>query len=237
MTIKKLSFKRRVGLIVLAILAVFVLWLVFFRPSPWDAYYQQKLHQPPRPLVVKAVEMNRAEWGRQPHAVDFGSGVGNETLFLLKMGFSVTAIDKESQAFKWLYRQVQGQPHYGYLKTIQSDFTKIDWRAITDTDFFLASFALPFCPPEEFPRVWREIDASIKPGGLFVGQFFDPNYKGFKESDRRHMTFLTQAEVLKLLEDYQIQYINRKRERGLSGGGASIEAEYYEVIARKKSKG
>ncbi|HEX6580981.1 MAG TPA: hypothetical protein VF195_08930 [Actinomycetota bacterium] len=39
-------------------------------------------------------------------------------------------------------------------------------------DLVLASFSLPFCPPEAFPDLWVRIRGSLRPDGRFAGELF-----------------------------------------------------------------
>ena len=213
---------------------VLVLVLIVHRFSTHEPADDLTINTPPKALLIKAVRMNGKTQRGVPHAIDFGVGQGNETMFLLENGFEVTAIDKENKRLSELQQHLVGKPYLNRLKTFSNDCENIDWQHISTTDFFLASFALPFCSPKNFQTTWQNIQSHIKPGGYFVGQFYDPSYQGLSWWQRKKMTFLTQKEVLSLFKGFNIKYLSRKREHHLKSGHSPIQAEYYEVIAQKK---
>ncbi|MEN8237200.1 MAG: methyltransferase domain-containing protein [Pseudomonadota bacterium] len=208
----------------------------YLKPNKWEAYYQNKLGNPPHAVVVKSVGLITK--GNAPlTAIDFGAGVGNEAVYLLGQGFRVIAIDSQPIAFKMMRSREDTKSYLGRLQTVESSFEAIDWKRLPQVDLFVASLALPFCKPEAFPEIFAETKSHIKPGGIFVGHFFDPSYQGFSEKDRQAMTFLNKDQVLDLFVEFEILHFNETKDAGKSGTGADIVSHIYEVIARKKGTG
>lgn len=102
-------------------------------------------------------------------AVDLGAGEGRDTLELLRRGWQVHAIEPIELGLTMLREQTPPE-HVARLLTQQSGFADARWPAMVD--LINASFALPFCPPEDFDELWTRIVASLRPGGRFAGQFF-----------------------------------------------------------------
>ena len=224
-------------LISIASLASYVAYRHFskspWQRSLWHQYAYLKLGKPPRNIVKKALQSIQGPG----IAIDFGSGVGNETLYLLKKGYTIIAIDAEKKALELMRSRDDIQPYLPHLTTLLSSFEKIDWLALPKVDLFVASFSLPFVKPEFFKEVWHHIVQQIKPGGYFVGHFFTPKYTGFKKAQRKAMTFLDKQQIDTLFDGFTIEYLNFEDKAGQSATGVPIEARYYEIIAQKNPKG
>ena len=57
----------------------------------WDEYYTKINNSKPSNLLKRFSEMN----AKRKTAIDLGCGSGKDTIFLLKNGYKVYAIDKE----------------------------------------------------------------------------------------------------------------------------------------------
>jgi len=71
----------------------------------WKEYYA-KIPLKPRPTLLRALEYFKDHPPSSKTAIDLGCGKGNDTLTLLKEGWSVYAIDKSAKAIELLEEQI-----------------------------------------------------------------------------------------------------------------------------------
>src|SRR5690606_20023189 len=158
-------------------------------PESWKSYYERTGSRPPRETLLFALDRFEAEHlpGDRRFAIDLGCGNGRDTIEMLRRGWRVLAIDAEQSAIDGLLARPDLPPD-PRLETLVSRFEDADWPA---ADLVNSSFALPFCPPDRFPELWRRIIASLRPGGRFSGQLF-----GDRDSwvGRQGITFLSRTQ-------------------------------------------
>jgi tellurite methyltransferase len=158
----------------------------------WEDFYKITKDRPPWPLLVQAVSL----LSQRKDALDLGCGAGRDTRFLLKQGFTVTAVDNDLHAIALMTNLPQN-----HLRVVHSSFEAFEFETY---DLVNAHFALPFIPKEHFHHVFVRIKQALHADGLFVGQFFGVNDEW--NTPENQMTFLTseQAEAelkgLRLLE-------------------------------------
>ncbi|HFS6879507.1 TPA: class I SAM-dependent methyltransferase [Legionella pneumophila] len=212
-----------------AILLVFIgLWI--FRPNPWNHYFHKKINDPPRDFIVKGLQ-NIPSPSSAEVGIDLGAGVGHETYLLLQKGYNVIAIDNQKAAFDIMLKRPQIIPYKDRLTTYEASFENIDFQKLPSADIVIASFALPFCKPDQFNQFWHKVSHQIKPGGYFIGNTFDPGFTAFKGSARRSMTFHTKAETMNLFKDFNILKFKEVKKPAVQ---KELFDHYYEVIAIKK---
>ncbi len=82
-------------------------------------------------------------------------------------------------------------------------------------DLINAQYSLPFMPKKNFFEVWPKIVEALKPGGIFVGQFFGVD----DEWNKQNMTFLNSAEVEDLIEGFKkVEFKEEKIRKKLASG-------------------
>jgi SAM-dependent methyltransferase len=192
----------------------------------WPRYYAATADRPPRVTLVHALERFEAEpLARRRLAVDLGCGIGQDTRELLRRGWRVLAIDSEPLAIEQLRQRRLAHPRL--LHTCVATFDAAWWPA---ADLVNASNALPFCPPQVFPAVWRRIVASLRVGGRFAGQFFGTRDSWAGQPD---LTFHTRGQVLDLLADFEIELLQEREHEGSTLAGRSKHWHAFDVVARK----
>jgi hypothetical protein len=175
----------------------------------------------PRPTLVDAA----ARFASPGVAVDLAAGTGRDTLELLRRGWRVIAIDGESEATGRILELAGAAA--GRLETKTERYEASSWPAC---DLLNASFALPFCPPREFPSVWRRIVDSIVPGGRFAGQFFGPR----DEWARTGLLVHSRREVEHLLGPFEIEDLEEVEAEGPTTIGKTKHWHVFHVVARKR---
>lgn len=225
--------KQHLYLIIASIVAfIFIcfIFLIWIKPVPWEVYFNKTLNNPPRPFIVKMLD-NLPLPVKGAVAFDLGSGVGNETIALLKKGFNVIAIDSHSTAFKMMMNRPEIKKNKNRLTTIMSSFEKLKTKKLPKADLVVACFSLTFCPPDQFKQFWENIVSHIKPGGYFMGNTFSECIRTFGHKQRKNMTFHTYEETMTLFKDFNIIRLEEVRREANDNG--KLE-HYYIIIAQKK---
>lgn len=165
--------------------------------------------------------------GRTGRALDLGCGAGRDTKFLLEERFYVVAVDKSEKALE-------------YLKELPQEHLEIKLSSFEDFDFeegkydlVNAQFSLPFTDRDIFPEVFRKMKASIKPGGMFVGQLFGVNDDWHKSPTTR-TTFHTVEEARALFGDMEILKFIEKDYDGTIADGTPKHWHTFHILARRK---
>lgn len=133
-------------------------------------------------------------------AYDLGCGAGNESIYLIKNGWKVFAVDKETEVIKDRCNELTKQEQVN-LTIAEEDFKNLNFEQ--DVDFILSLFSLPWCDKKTFYDVWSKIENSLKIGGRICITLFGIN----DEFTKLHpnMTFFSREDVSSLLENFEIE--------------------------------
>jgi tellurite methyltransferase len=194
----------------------------------WAGFYRWTLGRPPRELLLRALD--HIDWEgkvrRKRTAIDVGCGAGNDSLELLRRGWKVRAIDRESAALELLSRRVP--PRRRSALSLQS--SSMEELVLPAADLIYASFSLPFCAPEAFPRLWATLRKSLVPGGHFAGQLFGDHDEW---AGKRPMTFHTLRQVHALTRGFRVELLRETVEEGRSFEGPK-HWHYFDLILEKR---
>lgn len=186
----------------------------------WGEYYNNTNHQPPKPLLVKAITCVK----NKDKVIDIGGGGLIDAKYLIEQGFDVTVIDKsplvEDQA-----KEIPSDK----LHVFNTSFEEFNFKE-KEYDLASAMFALPFINSNHFNRVFKDIKNSIKDGGIFTGHFFGNNDSW---NDDTKMTFHTKEQVQELLSDMEVISFFEKEHDGVTAKGDPKHWHIFYVIARK----
>lgn len=188
------------------------------------AYYDATAGRPPRRTLLAALERFGAFAGS---AVDLGCGDGRDTVELLCRGWSVRAIDAEADAITRL-RGRADLPAGARLETHVARFEAAAWPAC---DLVNASFALPLCPPESFPALWRKITASLHAGGRFAGQLYGPRDDW---AGRDGVTHHDRAAIELLLADLETELCEEEESDVMTPRGKAKHWHIFHIVARRR---
>ncbi|WP_394561149.1 class I SAM-dependent methyltransferase [Aquipseudomonas alcaligenes] len=177
---------------------------------------------PPHPTLQKALR----HWHDAPaQALDLGCGMGRDSLELLRRGWQVQAIDNRQDALDGLLQQTDAVQRER-LQTLCGDFQTLPLPA---AELINASFALPFCPPEHFPALWRGIEQALRPKGLFAGHFF-----GIRDQwQARNLTLHTCEALQALLVDWELLQFEEHEWDGKTATGHKKHWHLFAVVARR----
>ena len=188
--------------------------------NTWTRYYEAAGTEP-RPTLLQAASL----FELPGVAVDLGCGAGRDAIALLERGWTVHAIDGEHEAIERLRAST---PVTDRLHVQVASFDDASWPLC---ELVNSSFALPFCPPDAFPRMWARIVSSIRPEGRFAGQLFGER-DGWAADDG--MTFHTRDEAEHLLADFELERFDEHEEDGKTAVGSSKHWHVFHVVARKR---
>ena len=196
------------------------------RRENWGDYYRVTSGRPPRELLRQTLLRFPRSDGSPRLAIDLGCGAGIETMALLEQGWHVLAIDQQQEATAGLVARA-GSNFEGRLTTQTASFENVQ---LPPADLIWAALSLPFCPPEHFPRLWKKITESLRPGGRFAGDFFGVRHVWAGD---KSMTFHTAEQVRALCAPLRIEYF-------IAGEGERMTALHgmqpwhaYSVVAKK----
>lgn len=174
--------------------------LISHLPADWDDYYKGTIGivDPRKTLLI-----SESLFTSSGLAVDLGAGTGRDTLYLLRKGWNVIAMDAESQALEIISNRAENEG----LTHLELMLTPFNEMVLPENiDLINASFSLPFCNPQDFPECWEKIDQSLAVGGRFSGQFFGDRDEW--NTNQSTMTFMTEEQIFNLFRDhYEIEYL------------------------------
>lgn len=156
-------------------------------------------------------------------AIDLGCGSGNETVYMIKNGIKVLAIDRQLNQDFILNRLSDSEKQLISFK--ESSFED---GALPKTKLLTAFFSIPFCNPNNFDELWTKIYNSIEDNGYFVGQLFgDRDAWNVVESINtfsidKVKEYLRNYNIIKLEE---IEYVRESDNK---------KWHFYDIIAQKK---
>ena len=128
-----------------------------------EEYYKNTENALPHPMVKKIIERG----GGAENAIDLGCGAGRDTIYLIKNGWNVLAIDKEDT--KQIISSKLDNEEIKKFRFARQNFENIK---LEKTKLLVANFSIPFCKKECFNQFWNKIVDSILKERLFCGEFF-----------------------------------------------------------------
>lgn len=193
----------------------------------WPKYFESVLGKGARDTLLAALDTFESEGLSGGFALDLAAGEGRDTLELLKRNWRVVATDGHADAFSFLLKRVP-EDQRSYLTTVVVDFEKMN---IPDVDLVNASFALPFCAPAHFPKLWKNIVEAIAPGGRFAGQFFGDRDSWATMPGRSHHS---REEVMELLKDFEIEMMREEERDDPPEMRKPKHWQIFHVVAKKR---
>ena len=190
----------------------------------WKKYYERTTSKSPSKIIMRYFQMKLENNNTNKKAIDLGCGSGNDTIYLLKNNYFVTAVDKEESIVD-------------IIKSRISDTSKLDFVIenfenvkLNEADLIVANFSLYFCNPKYFKKFWNEITQNITPGGYFVGNFMGKEDEWSKDNNR---TFVDKEELMEMFKGFKIVYFDEKKFNKKTVKGDMKFWHVFEIIAKK----
>jgi SAM-dependent methyltransferase len=205
----------------------------------WSNYYNAVKGRPPRETLLKALDCFEsfapsvdAEGvkGERPagFAVDLGCGEGRDTVELLRRGWRVLGIDGQEEAIAQL--RSRDDVNLTLLDTRIETFENLVLPEAS-SDLINASFCLPFCAPDAFPRLWATIISALRPGGIFCGHLFGDRDSWAGNYKSHH---LTRPQVDALLQPFDLEWFDEEDHPGKTALGEDKHWHIFNIVARKR---
>ena len=157
------------------------------------------------------------------NSIDLRCGSGNETVYMIKNGIKVLAIDRQLNQDFILNRLSDNEKKMISFK--ESSFEDVE---LPRTNLLTAFFSIPFCNPNNFDELWNKIYNSIEDDGYFVGQLFgDRDAWNVVDSINtfsidKVKDYLKKYRIIKLEE---VEYVRESDNK---------KWHFYDIIAQKK---
>lgn len=197
-------------------------------PSGWSSFYDAVAQRPPHDTPLKALALFEGGPDRRRFAIDLGCGEGRDAREMLRWGWCVLAIDRESEAIRRLLARTPDHQR----KRLHTQVAAFEVLAdLPACDLVNASYSLPFCAPGQFPALWRMIVAAIRPRGRFAGNLF-----GVRDgwADDATMTFHTRAQTEALLSGFKVEWLLEEERDGHTATGEPKHWHVFHIVAFKR---
>lgn len=126
-------------------------------------YYENTKNALPHKNVQKVLEMDIIPG----NAIDLGCGAGRDTIYLIKNGWNVIAIDKEET--KGLIEEKLNENELKNFRFSLQNFQNVE---LENNSLLVSNFSIPFCGKKYFKEFWNKIEESIEKGRIFCWELF-----------------------------------------------------------------
>ncbi len=157
------------------------------------------------------------------NAIDLGCGSGNESVYMVKNGIKVLAIDRQLNKDFILNRLSDDEKKLISFK--EGSFENIE---LPKTQLLTAFFSIPFCNPNNFDELWTKIYNSIEDNGYFVGQLFGDRDAWIVVDSINTFPIDKVKEYLKKFKIIKLEEVEYVRESD------NKKWHFYDIIAQKK---
>ncbi len=191
-------------------------------------YLEATAHRPTRDDLKLAIK----EIPSPKIAIDCGCGAGSDIAFLRQHGFTVHAFDIEKAA---IARCCERFANDNEVILTQSSFSAFSYP---QASLVVADASLFFCPPADFPSVWKKIQTALIPGGVFTGSFLGAEDTMASEDYDRdafwpEVMVTDEKQVKEWFANFELLSFKEHKQSGTAPGGLPHRWHIYSVVGRK----
>jgi hypothetical protein len=142
--------------------------------DPKTVYFEDKFHTRYRDFIKQAFDhIPNAQKGQ--YALVLGADIAeSDTIYPLEKDYNILVM--HSGMIQYYDLMIPEEKRYKDKIQFVSSEQIEDFKALPAVNLVMASFILPFYNPEDFDKVWQEIDTKMLVGGYFIGNFFDTRW-------------------------------------------------------------
>ncbi len=187
----------------------------------WKEYIDKTKDKPASTLLKEAL----TQITNKDYVLDLGAGSLRDTKYLVEFGFKNIDV-------------VDSSPETALIaKTLHSKIIKVHTLTFTDFeytknkyDLISAQYSLPFNGKEDFFTMWNRLIKSLKPGGIFVGQFFGERDEWKND---KNLIFHKNREIEDMFKDFV--FIKKIEEKGIRATALAADKYWhvFHIIAKK----
>ena len=166
--------------------------------------------------------------------LDFGCGLGKDSIFMAKKGFKVTAVDKNQKKIEKLKQTIFDKKLGNKIEVINQDIG--DFIIEKDKYSLISLYnVLQFLPKRHSFKIIEQVKNRLLKHGIVVISAFTDNDPLFEKENKEIKTFFTHQELKKLFEDFKIIFYKEKRitEKGHIGYPEPHIHNVVRIIAQK----
>ena len=193
--------------------------------NPIKIFEKFNLKMPPRPTVIKALELFKDRTGIM---IDLGAGEGVDCAYLLAHNWEVIAVDINTNGIENMLKII-GDKYKNKITIIKKRFHNF---VIPTADLIVANYSLPFCDIKYFSLVWNNIINAIKPGGRFAGTFF-----GLNDEFKEKAILLNSEQIKTMFQALEYEYYSEDEQESevIDSKGNKVFRYWhiYEIVAKK----
>ena len=122
-----------------------------------EKYYENTKDAMPHKNVLDFIKIE----DKVGSAIDIGCGAGRDTIFLIKNGWNVIAIDREDNE-----KLIKSKLNSEEQKKFEFECQNFENISLKDNNLVVSNFSLPFCSKNYFSNFWNKIVDSITSGRI-----------------------------------------------------------------------
>ncbi len=127
-------------------------------------YYDNTEAEKPRENVKYFIERIKC---KPEKAIELGCGAGNDTVYLIKNGWNVLAIDREDVS-----KRIEKRLNNEELKKFRFQQQNFETIQLEESNLLVANYCIPFCNKNNFKKFWQKIIDSILPNRILCRKLF-----------------------------------------------------------------
>ena len=127
-------------------------------------YYDNTEAEKPRENVKYFIERIKC---KPEKAIELGCGAGNDTVYLIKNGWNVLAIDREDVS-----KRIEKRLNNEELKKFRFQQQNFETIQLEESNLLVANYCIPFCNKINFKKFWQKIIDSILPNRILCRKLF-----------------------------------------------------------------